>query len=166
MTCIGKEPVFAQTMLRVKDPKVSIDFYTRLCGLKLINKMDFPTKKFTLYFLAFTDESPPNTLEEENSGIKNATWLFTRKYFTLELTHNWGTETDPEFKGYHNGNSDPRGFGHIGFVVEDIYASSKAFEKEGVKVVRQPGPFEDAGHLAFISDPDGYWIELIQRPKV
>eukprot|EP01118_Nematostelium_gracile_P008828 TRINITY_DN293_c0_g1_i1.p1 TRINITY_DN293_c0_g1~~TRINITY_DN293_c0_g1_i1.p1 ORF type:complete len:183 (-),score=50.95 TRINITY_DN293_c0_g1_i1:112-615(-) len=160
----GRNPVFAQTMLRVKDPKVSVKFYED-CGMKLINKMDFPNLKFSLWFMAFTDEKPPSfDINVEGSGNKNAEWLFSRSYTTLELTHNWGTETDPEFKGYHNGNTEPRGFGHIGWIIEDLNATVEKLRSIGTKIVREPGPFQSAGSIAFVADPDGYWIELIQKP--
>ena len=78
----------------------------------------------------------------------------------VELTHNWGTESDAEFAGYHNGNSDPRGFGHIGITVPDVYEASARFEKLGVEFVKRPDDGKMKG-LAFIKDPDGYWIEIL-----
>ncbi|KAK1561297.1 hypothetical protein QYE76_037241 [Lolium multiflorum] len=94
-----------QTMFRVKDPKVSLDFYSRVMGMSLLKRLDFPDMKFSLYFLGYEDLSAAPA-----DPVKRTEWTFGQKA-TIELTHNWGTETDPEFKGYHNGNSDPRGFG-------------------------------------------------------
>mmetsp|Transcript_20161 Transcript_20161/g.56154 ORF Transcript_20161/g.56154 Transcript_20161/m.56154 type:complete len:233 (-) Transcript_20161:265-963(-) len=146
--------IFQQTMYRIKDPKVSLDFYTRIMGLTLLNKLDFPEMKFSLYFLG---QYPP---EEVPSDPKDRVeWTFLRPG-TLELTHNWGTESDPDFKGYHNGNSDPRGFGHIGFHVPDVYAACKRFEELGVQFSKKPDDGKMKG-LAFIKDPDGYAIEIL-----
>ena len=77
----------------------------------------------------------------------------------LELTHNWGTESDESFS-YHDGNSDPRGFGHIGITVPDVYKASENFEKHGIEFVKKPDDGSMKG-LAFIKDPDGYWIEIL-----
>ncbi len=77
----------------------------------------------------------------------------------LELTHNWGTDSDPEF-AYHNGNSDPRGFGHIGLSVPDVRAACARFEEHGVEFVKRPDDGAMKG-LAFVKDPDGYWIEIL-----
>ncbi|MBA0609480.1 hypothetical protein Godav_021521 [Gossypium davidsonii] len=73
----------------------------------------------------------------------------------MELTHFWGTENDPEFKGYHDGNSEPIGFGHIGITVDDMYKACERFESLGVEFVKKP-----SDGFAFIKDPDGYWIEI------
>ncbi|KAL6650451.1 hypothetical protein ACP70R_009376 [Stipagrostis hirtigluma subsp. patula] len=145
-----------QTMLRVKDPKVSLDFYSRVMGMSLLKRLDFAELKFSLYFLGYEDvtSAPADHIERTN-------WTFRQKA-TLELTHNWGTENDPEFKGYHNGNSDPRGFGHIGVTVDDVYKACERFERLGVEFVKKP----DAGSIkgiAFIKDPDGYWIEIFDH---
>ncbi|KAK2433880.1 glyoxalase/bleomycin resistance protein/dioxygenase superfamily protein [Trifolium repens] len=94
-----------QTMFRIKDPKVSLDFYSRVLGMSLLKRLDFPELKFSLYFMGYEDTS-----EAPSNPVDRTVWTFAQKA-TIELTHNWGTESDPEFKGYHNGNSDPRGFG-------------------------------------------------------
>ncbi|XP_038252768.1 lactoylglutathione lyase [Dermochelys coriacea] len=148
-----KDFLLQQTMLRIKDPKKSLDFYTRVLGMTLLQKCDFPTMKFSLYFLAYEDKNdiPKDTKER-------TAWTFSRKA-TLELTHNWGTEND-ENQSYHNGNSDPRGFGHIGIAVPDVAAACKRFEELGVKFVKRPEDGKMKG-LAFIQDPDGYWIEIL-----
>ncbi|KAI4373552.1 hypothetical protein MLD38_011668 [Melastoma candidum] len=142
-----------QTMFRIKDPKASLDFYSRVLGMSLLKRLDFPEMKFSLYFVGYEDlESAPT------DHVDRTVWTFGRKA-TIELTHNWGTESDPEFKGYHNGNSEPRGFGHIGITVDDTYKACERFEKLGVKFVKKPDDGKMKG-IAFIQDPDGYWIEI------
>lgn len=76
----------------------------------------------------------------------------------LELTHNWGTESDDST--YHNGNSDPKGFGHIGISVPDVYKACERFKELGVEFVKEPDGGKMKG-LAFVKDPDGYWIEIL-----
>uniref|UniRef100_A0A8D1JND2 Lactoylglutathione lyase n=1 Tax=Sus scrofa TaxID=9823 RepID=A0A8D1JND2_PIG len=139
-----KDFLFQQTMLRIKDPKKSLDFYTRILGMTLLQKLDFPTMKFSLYFLAYEDK---NDIPKDKS--EKAAWAFSRKA-TLELTHNWGTEDD-ESQSYHSGNSDPRGFGHIGIAVPDVHGACKRFEELGVKFVKKPDDGKMKG-LAFIQD--------------
>lgn len=148
-----------QTMFRVKDPKVSLDFYSRVLGMKLLKRLDFPEMKFSLYFLGYENlESAPT------DPVQRTIWTFSQKA-TLELTHNWGTENDPEFKGYHNGNSEPRGFGHIGINVDDTYKACERFEHLGVEFVKKPDDGKMKG-LAFIKDPDGYWIEIFDSKRI
>ena len=149
--------VFNQTMLRIKDPKASLDFYTRIIGMKLYKKLDFPEMQFTLYFLGMPGDVDDSKVPIEEA--KRITWTFSQRAM-LELTHNWGTEKDESFS-HHNGNSEPQGFGHIGFSVPDVYAASDRFEKLGVKFVKKPDDGKMKG-LAFIEDPDGYWIEILQ----
>ncbi|KAF8650264.1 hypothetical protein HU200_064023 [Digitaria exilis] len=145
-----------QTMLRVKDPKVSLDFYSRVMGMSLLKRLDFEELKFSLYFLGYEDVTSAPA-----DHVKRTEWTFRQKA-TLELTHNWGTENDPEFKGYHNGNSDPRGFGHIGVTVDDVYKACERFERLGVEFVKKPNDGKIKG-IAFIKDPDGYWIEIFDH---
>jgi lactoylglutathione lyase len=159
---LGKNAVFAQTMLRIKDPSKSRQFYEAL-GMNFLTRFDFPELSFSLYFFAL--EKDPTVPAEDAPQPERAKWLFSRQYPTLELTHNWGTEKDPNFK-YANGNTEPgKGYGHIGFLVDDLYASCAAVEKAGYVVSRKPGPFQNVGEIAFVRDPDDYWIELIQKPK-
>ena len=148
--------IFNQTMLRVKDPERSVAFYRDVLGMTLLRRFEFPDMKFSLYFMAYVhagDAQPPE------DPAARAEFTFRQKA-TLELTHNWGTESDAEFAGYHNGNSDPRGFGHIGITVPDVYEASARFEKLGVEFVKRPDDGKMKG-LAFIKDPDGYWIEIL-----
>jgi len=147
-----------QTMLRIKDPKVSLDFYSRVLGMKLLKRLDFPDMKFSLYFMGYedTDAAPTDPAER-------TVWTFQK--VVIELTHNWGTESDPDFKGYHNGNSEPRGFGHFGITVDDTYKACERFEKLGVEFVKKPDDGKMKG-LAFIKDPDGYWIEIFDLKRI
>lgn len=148
-----KDFIFQQTMLRVKDPKASLDFYTRVMGMRLLKKLHFHEMKFSLYFLGFVDAASIPSDEDERTK-----WLCAQKA-TLELTHNWGSESDDAVK-YHDGNSEPKGFGHIGFVVPDVDKACERFEKMEVKFVKKPNNGKVKG-IAFVQDPDGYWIELL-----
>ena len=147
--------VLNQVMLRIRDPQVSLPFYRDVLGMTLLQKVDFPEYKFSLYFLGFVpegEELPADPMERTVSTFRRET--------VLELTHNWGTESDPDFAGYHNGNADPRGYGHIGIAVPDVYAACEWFEQHGVTFVKRPDGGNMKG-LAFIQDPDGYWIEIL-----
>lgn len=149
---VTKDFMMQQTMLRIKDPQKSLPFYTKCLGMTLLQKLDFPSMKFSLYFMGYEDKKDiPEDIKEKTA------WTFSRKA-TLELTHNWGSES--EQKPYHSGNSDPRGFGHIGIAVPDVYAACKRFEELGVTFVKKPDDGKMKG-LAFIQDPDGYWIEIL-----
>jgi lactoylglutathione lyase len=122
------------TMIRVFDLDKSIDFYTRHLGMKLLRRTDYPTGEFTLAFVGYGNE-------KDNSVI--------------ELTHNWG-QKEPYSLG--------SGFGHLAVGVPDIYGTCAGLAKEGVKIPRPPGPMKHGGSvIAFIEDPDGYKIELIER---
>ncbi|GAB0493046.1 hypothetical protein MMPV_004318 [Pyropia vietnamensis] len=157
---VGPDPVLAQTMLRVRDPGASVAFYRRL-GLTYLTSLSFDS--FSLHFLGAPPAEPPVDAAGSDDRPTRASWLWAFRTPTVELTHNHGTETDPEFGGYHNGNSEPRGFGHLGFIVSDVGAAVEALRAAGHKVVREAGPFADAGVIAFVADPDGYLVELIQR---
>lgn len=131
---------FNHIMLRVKNPQRSLDFYRRVLGMQMVKKSDYQDGQFSLYFLAFEDS--PNAP-------------------MIELTHNWGTEDDAEFS-YHNGNSEPRGFGHICLKVDDLAEAVAWFDQQQVTFVKRP----EEGvmrNIAFIADPDGYWVEIIAR---
>ena len=150
-----EEFIFNQTMLRIKDPKDSLAFYVDVLGMTLIKKLDFPAMEFSLYFLGYLREGDDPVPEDPK---ERAAYAFSQKAM-LELTHNWGTESDESFS-YHDGNSDPRGFGHIGITVPDVYEASENFEKHGIEFVKKPDDGSMKG-LAFIKDPDGYWIEIL-----
>lgn len=144
--------VMNQTMLRIKDPSKSVPFYVNVLGMTLLDTFDFPDMAFTLYFLGYPEQAVPSDPKVR------AKWIFEQPAL-LELTHNYGTENDPHF-AHHNGNSEPRGFGHIGISVPDVYAASERFEQLGVPFVKKPDDGAMRG-LAFIQDPDGYWIEIL-----
>ncbi|HEU0071615.1 MAG TPA: lactoylglutathione lyase [Alphaproteobacteria bacterium] len=122
------------TMIRVRDLDKSIDFYTRLLGMQLLRRKDYPSGKFTLAFVGYGDEAA-NTV--------------------IELTHNW-EQAEPYTLG--------SGFGHLALGVPDVYAACDALAKEGVKIPRPAGPMAHGGSvIAFVEDPDGYKIELIEK---
>ena len=131
---IEKKFKYLHTMIRVIDLEKSIEFYTKFFNMKLIRKNDFPGGKFSLAFLGYGNETD-NTV--------------------LELTYNWD-----QTEVYDKGNA----WGHIALGVEDIYTLCDDLEKEGVLVTRKPGPMKHGTTLiAFIKDPDGYSIELIEK---
>lgn len=151
---------FQQTMIRIKDPKRSLEFYTKVLGMSLIGKFDFPSMNFCNYFVGYENaEDMPGVVDSP----ERRQWTLSRPA-TLELTHNYGTETQ-EGQVYHNGNSDPRGFGHIGIAVPDVYEACARFEKLSVPFQKTPDGGKMKG-LAFIRDPDDYWIEIIDGKHV
>ena len=121
------------TMLRVGDLDRSIAFYTEILGMKLLRRKDYPGGKFTLAFVGYGDEAD---------------------HTVIELTHNWDTD--------HYDLGD--GFGHIALAVEDAAAACAAIRLQGGNVVREAGPMNHGTTIiAFVEDPDGYKIELIER---
>jgi len=125
---------YLHTMIRVMDLDKSIKFYTKFFNMQLIRKNDFPGGKFSLAFLGYGPES--------NNTV-------------LELTYNWDQTV-----AYDKGN----GWGHIALGVENIYTLCDELEKSGLQIIRKPGPMKHGNTLiAFIKDPDGYSIELIER---
>jgi len=120
------------TMLRVGDLDRSLAFYTEVLGMQQLRRQDYPDGRFTLAFVGYGPES---------EGA------------VIELTHNWDTPA------YELGN----GFGHIALEVDDAYAACAAIKARGGKVVREAGPMKHGTTvIAFVEDPDGYKIELIQ----
>jgi len=148
-----------QTMLRIKDPLVTLPFYEQNFGFKLIHKYDFPQWNFSLYFLGSVPDGvalpEPGTAESEE-------YLWTMDGTCLELTHNHGSEQDASFK-VNNGNVEPyRGFGHIAVMTPDVFAASEELEAAGVKFQKKPNEGRMKG-IAFALDPDGYWVEIVSR---
>lgn len=147
--------VFNHTMLRVKDPDASLQFYTHIFGMELLERREMAAGEFTLYFLGRTEgENLPDDADARQDYRHARQGL-------LELTHNWGTENDPNAH-YHNGNSEPQGFGHICFTVPDLTAAVAWMDQNNVEFQKRP---EDGRmkNIAFVRDPDGYWIELVGR---
>ena len=134
MSETGSGAQILHTMIRVKDLDKSIEFYTGLLGMKLLSRNDYPGGKFTLAFVGYGDAS------------SNA---------VIELTHNWNQE-----EAYDLGN----GFGHVAIGVPDIYGTCEKLEAAGASIPRSPGPMmHGTTVIAFVDDPDGYKIELIER---
>jgi len=139
---------FNHTMIRIKDPKKSLEFYQTALGMKLVKKSDHSNGKFSLFFLGYDDPSGQGMPINSRQGL-------------LELTHNWGTESDDSFT-YHNGNTEPKGFGHICIAVDDLEAACERFESLGVTFKKRP--HEGSMHnIAFLLDPDNYWVEVKQK---
>jgi len=150
--------VFNQTMLRIADPKRALDFYTRVMGMTLLKRLDFEEMEFSLYFLTAGDEFSDISCEDSERTQQT----FGRPAM-LELTHNWGDTADSVH--YHNGNSEPKGFGHIGFHVPNLDVACQRFEALGVPFQKRPNDGTMKG-IAFIRDPDGYWIEIFDALQV
>jgi lactoylglutathione lyase len=120
-------------MLRVKDLEASLCFYTEQLGMKLLRRHDYPEGEFTLAFVGYGDET---------------------HHSVLELTYNWGRHD------YQLGDA----FGHVAIGVDDIYATCQRLRAQGVPITREPGPMKHGSTvIAFIEDPSGYKIELIER---
>ncbi len=123
---------YLHTMLRVGDLERSVAFYTRMFGMKELRRRDVPDGKYTLVFLGYGDEAH-NTV--------------------LELTYNYGVDK------YEQGTA----FGHLAVGVPDVYATCEQLRKSGAKITREPGPVKfGTTVIAFVEDPDGYKIELVQ----
>ena len=123
------------TMLRVGNLEQSLAFYTEVLGMTLLRKRDYEEGRFTLAFVGYGDE--------ENHTV-------------LELTHNWDTTS------YELGNA----YGHIAIAVDDAYQACEEIKARGGKVVREAGPMKGGVTvIAFVEDPDGYKIELIQQDQ-
>ncbi len=123
----------AHTMIRVTDLKKSLDFYTRMLGMQVLRNTDYPDGKFTNTFVGYGPEA---------------------SHPAVELTHNWDQDQPYDLGG---------GWGHLAIEVPDVYATCQQLEKEGVKITRAPGPMKHGTrNIAFIEDPDGYKIELLE----
>ena len=123
------------TMLRVRDLDRSLHFYCELLGMKLLRRKDYPGGAFTLAFVGYGDEA---------------------ETAVIELTHNWGTQD------YELGTA----FGHLALGVDRIRELCDSLRAQGVKVVREPGPMQHGTTvIAFLEDPDGYKIELIEEKR-
>ncbi len=121
------------TMIRTGNLDRSIEFYTNVLGMKLLRRENYPEGKFTLAFVGYGDEA--------SSAV-------------IELTYNWGVES------YSLGD----GYGHIAIEVNDARAACEAVRKSGGIVTREAGPMKHGTTvIAFLSDPDGYKIELIEK---
>lgn len=122
------------TMLRVTDLERSIAFYTDKLGMKVLRKQDYPSGEFTLAFIGYGDEAT---------------------HTVLELTYNWDQRT------YQQGDA----YGHVAIGVDDIYGLVEKMKQDGIKVNKEPSPMKFGGKevIAFVEDPDGYAIELIQK---
>lgn len=145
---------FNHSMLRIKDPKRSLEFYQDGLGMSLINKLPNPDNKFDLYFLAYDG---PNSVSKDNH--------WTDREGIVELTHNYGTENDDSYQ-VSTGNEDPyKGFGHICVSVDNIQAACNRLEDRGYKFQKKltDGRMR---HIAFVKDPDGYWVEIIGQKKL
>ena len=119
-------------MIRVGDLEKSLDFYTHLLGMQLLRKKDYSSGRFTLAFVGYGKESESSV---------------------LELTYNWDTDK------YDLGE----GYGHIAIGVQDIFSTCEAIASRGGRIVRKPGPMKHGTTvIAFVEDPDGYKVELIQ----
>lgn len=120
------------TMLRVGNLEESVKFYTEVLGMKLLRQKEYPDGKFTLAFVGYGDDSD---------------------HTVLELTYNWGVEK------YNLGDA----YGHIAIGIDDIYGTCNEIKARGGKVSREPGPMKHGSTvIAFVEDPDGYKVELIQ----
>lgn len=147
--------VFNHTMIRVKDVAASLDFYTRVLGFVPVHRQDFPEAEFTIYYLVLRADVE-NIPDDDRERLR---WVLGQPG-VLELTYNYGTEQDPDFH-YHDGNGEPRGFGHLCVSVPDVKAACERFEQLGVAFQKRLADGR-MKHIAFIKDPDGYWIEILQ----
>lgn len=140
------------TMIRVKDAEKSLKFYQETLGMTLFRKVEQEAASFNLYFLGYPGDKgvPADGFTAEREGL-------------LELTWNYGTEKDESFK-YHNGNDEPQGFGHICVTVDNIDAACQRFESMNASWKKRltDGRMKN---VAFLLDPDGYWVEVVQNER-
>lgn len=145
------------TMVRIKDPARSLAFYTRALGMRLVRRLDFEEMQFTLYFLGYLDAAE---VADVPAGNAQRTTFTLGREGLVELTHNWGDEDKPDVM-FHSGNEEPKGYGHIGITVPDIHSATERLAELGVEFIKRPDEGAIKG-LAFVKDPDGYWIEILQ----
>ncbi|KAL7418428.1 Lactoylglutathione lyase [Cryptotrichosporon argae] len=149
---------FNHTMFRIKDPKVSLKWYEEVLGFECFHKAG--GSDFDNYFLAYANGFG----EDAGSSKADKAELFKGREGILELCHNHGTENDPGFK-YHSGNDEPaRGFGHICISVDDLDAACARFDTLGATFKKRPEEGR-MRNIAFLLDPDGYWVEIIAHGK-
>mmetsp|Transcript_10694 Transcript_10694/g.25331 ORF Transcript_10694/g.25331 Transcript_10694/m.25331 type:complete len:254 (-) Transcript_10694:3278-4039(-) len=164
-----KDYVMQQTMIRVKDPIKSLEFYCDVLGFKLIMYREFPQWGFNVYFIAPVDAV--NIPED-----KDAQWEYCMKTpGCIELTYNYGSEKEEglvyntgnaDTTGVSNGESVKGGFGHLGITVPDVYEACERFKKLGCEFKKTPNAGGMKG-LAFVKDPDGYLVEVLpQGPMI
>lgn len=152
------EFTLAQTMLRVKDPKISIEFYRKHFGLTLVKESDH--SNFSLYFMAcigddIKKDMPDPKSEEASKFVRER--LYPNFIPVLELTWNHGTESDPAFSYYTGNEKERKGYGHTGFLVDDVESACAQLMQDGVEFI---GPVKE---IAFVVDPDGYLVEILPR---
>lgn len=152
--------VFNHTMIRVKDPKISLEFYKDLLGLELARVTEFESAKFNLYFLAFNDG---NQINKDDLDPKFANPQSGREGI-LELTWNYGTESDKDFAGYSNGNEkDGKGFSNITFSVPDIKATKTSLDQKGLSKFGKIVDETEEYNSLYVLDPDGYQLKIISQ---
>mmetsp|Transcript_38122 Transcript_38122/g.43522 ORF Transcript_38122/g.43522 Transcript_38122/m.43522 type:complete len:252 (+) Transcript_38122:56-811(+) len=164
-----KDYIMQQTMIRVKDPMKSLEFYCDVLGFRLVMYREFPQWEFNVYFVAPANVADiPGTPEDQ--------WKYCMNFpGCIELTWNYGSEKS-DGAVYNTGNGDATGtqdgqkikggFGHIGISVPDVYAACERFKKLSVTFTKTPNSGGMKG-LAFVKDPDGYLIEILpQGPMI
>ncbi|MCJ1360453.1 MAG: Lactoylglutathione lyase [Icmadophila ericetorum] len=146
----------SHTMLRIKDPHRSLNFYHEVLGMSLLRTVEHDQAGLTLYYLGYTGATPSMTAE--------ATSLTADSEGLVELMWIHGTE-NREGRVYHDGNSDPLGFGHLCIGVDDIDAACERFEKLNKSWEKRLNG-TSMNDMAFMLDPDGYWIEILQNEAI
>lgn len=149
--------IFNHTMIRVKSLGPSLHFYRQVFGFIPVYRQDFSEDAFTIVYMARVAES--DIPQDDTMRYK---WVLSQSGI-LELTWNHGTEQQKKFR-YHNGNDEPRGFGHLCMVVPDITEACERFERLGVTFKKRLSEGR-MRNVAFILDPDGYWIEVLELPR-
>jgi len=158
----------SQTMIRVKDPKKSLNFYETLMGMDRLTELHFDKAKgdFSLYFLGNITDTCTKDKNFKKGGLATTTQVMWEP--ALELTHNHGTESDKDFK-YHNGIDEPAGFHSIGFLVDDMKGMVKKLAAAGAKDLSKgvkPWSKEGEGKMTMFNDPDGYQVQIMDRSLI